>query len=61
MKQFEYKVVESRIQSTTNVVRPDAESFLNILGKDGWELCAADGSHFVFKREVPIELNEIKT
>ena len=55
MKEFEYKVVESRI-AAANVNRNDAELFLNTLGKDGWELCAADNSHFVFKREVEIDM-----
>jgi len=51
MKQFEYKVTESRI-ATANVDRDNAEFFLNNLGKEGWELCAADNGQFVFKREV---------
>jgi len=51
MKQFEYKVTVSRI-ATTKVDRDNAEFFLDNLGKEGWELCAADNGQFVFKREV---------
>ena len=42
MKRFEYKVI----------TRPfSAEKKLNQLGYEGWELVAASGGQYVFKRE----------
>ncbi|MBO4811570.1 MAG: hypothetical protein J5552_08395 [Prevotella sp.] len=42
MKRFEYKVI-------TRLMR--VEKKLNQLGYEGWELVAASGGQYVFKRE----------
>jgi hypothetical protein len=42
MKRFEYKVISRFIA---------VEKRLNQLGYDGWELVAASGGQYVFKRE----------
>lgn len=62
MKQYEYRVEQIQIEFKS-IIKSDKSKYnneilkkLNLLGKDGWELVAVDGTWFYFKRE----LNSIK-
>ena len=58
MKQYEYRVEQIEIEfksifkSDKGVYNKEISEKLNILGKEGWELAAVNGTWFYFKREV---------
>jgi hypothetical protein len=58
MKQYEYWVEQIQIQlrsifnSDKSKYNEEITGKLNALGKEGWELSAADGTWFYFKREI---------
>lgn len=47
MKRWEYKMVRQ-----AQLDAHDLEYELNILGRDGWELCSIDWGCCIFKREI---------
>lgn len=58
MKMYEYKTeyIKEELKSIYNTERANYDmkiiERLNTLGREGWELCAADGNCFYLKKEI---------
>ena len=56
MKMYEYKVEHISFDLKTTFHEEERErqvlEKLNSLGREGWELCAADKDHFYLKKEI---------